>query len=558
MDIWLEKAGPWVDLLLKGVEVTVKVVKGRPRLVAAVVATSASSLLFYAYITKKFNKFEKLGIPYEKGHFPCGSFNLLRPDVTHMYEHLAELHKKHAGKKYTGWFLFGQPVLNIQDPELLRQIMVKDFNSFVERTGYDSTVFRDGGRYDKIWGKMLTSLKGEEWKLVRSTFSPIFTSGKMKGMLGFVKTTSDNLVKELDKFADKEEEIEVKKIFGCYTMDGLASAAFGMDINSFEEGGNSVFIKYMEALFKISAIESILLVLKVTVPGMASLLEGLNINIWKKKETKFFYEVILSTIKMRREGKQERRNDLVDLMMDSIKQDLKVVEEEEDQYEKDMKLQPVKKTKSVDEDVVVATSMILMMAGYDTTATLLSYTSYALSKNPEVQTKLQEEVDEAFAGAENEFPDYSVIQGLPYLDMVVHETLRMYSPVPLNNREATVDYHIPGTEVTLKAGDLLSFSVSGLHRDPAHWSHPEEFYPEHFSKEEKATRSPYAFQAFGQGPRNCIGMRFALLEAKVALLAVCRRFTFQAGTKTKEPLRQDPNSQIAWPKGGIWVHMQRR
>ena len=72
--------------------------------------------------------------------------------------------------------------------------------------------------------------------------------------------------------------------------------------------------------------------------------------------------------------------------------------------------QPVKKTKSVDEDVVVATSMILMMAGYDTTATLLSYTSYALSKNPEVQTKLQEEVDEAFAGAENEFPDYSVIQ----------------------------------------------------------------------------------------------------------------------------------------------------
>ena len=64
----------------------------------------------------------------------------------------------------------------------------------------------------------------------------------------------------------------------------------------------------------------------------------------------------------------------------------------------------------MDEDVVVATSMILMMAGYDTTATLLSYTSYALSKNPEVQTKLQEEVDEAFAGAEEEFPDYSVIQ----------------------------------------------------------------------------------------------------------------------------------------------------
>ena len=208
----------------------------------------------------------------------------------------------------------------------------------------------------------MTSLKGEEWKQVRSTFSPIFTSGKMKGMLGFVKTTADNLVKELDKYASGEEEAECKKIYGCYTMDGLASAAFGMDINSFEKGENSVFTKYAEALFKISALESIGLMLKVTVPGVASLLEGFNINIWKKKETKFFHEVVLSTIKMRREGKQERRNDLVrsqsslptvvtpcfqvDLMMDSIKQDLKAEEEEkqEEQYEKDMKLQVATKT----------------------------------------------------------------------------------------------------------------------------------------------------------------------------------------------------------------------
>ena len=106
----------------------------------------------------------------------------------------------------------------------------------------------------------------------------------------------------------------------------------------------------------------------------------------------------------------------------------------------------------MDEDVLVATAMIFMMAGYDTTATLLSYGSYALAKNPEAQTRLQEEVDEAFADAEEgeEFPDYSVIQALPYMDMVVHETLRLYAPVPMNNREATMDYRIPGTEVHLK------------------------------------------------------------------------------------------------------------
>ena len=139
----------------------------------------------------------------------------------------------------------------------------------------------------------------------------------------------------------------------------------------------------------------------------------------------------------------------------------------------------------------------------------------------------------------------------------------------------------------------MSFSVSGLHRDPAHWSHPEEFYPEHFSKEEKATRSPYAFQAFGQGTALIIYRETRILiflfsrskklhwyeicsaggqsGPSCCLSKVCHqsllffssqpfffRFTFLAGTKTKEPLRQDPNSQIAWPKGGIWVHMQRR
>ena len=152
------------------------------------------------------------------------------------------------------------------------------------------------------------------------------------------------------------------QVYGCYTMDGLASAAFGMDINSFEKGNNSLFTKYAESLFKMSAIEAILMAFKMTVPGFPSFLEGLNINIWKKKETKFFYEVILSTIKTRREGRQERRNDLVlfstlalcithcfqvDLMMDSIKQDIKLEEEEkqEEQYEKDMKLQVARKSK---------------------------------------------------------------------------------------------------------------------------------------------------------------------------------------------------------------------
>ena len=72
---------------------------------------------------------------------------------------------------------------------------------------------------------------------------------------------------------------------------------------------------------------------------------------------------------------------------------------------------------------LAANAMVLLIAGYDTTATTLSYLSYALSKNPSVQEKLQEEVDQAFADREEAFLNYSFIQALPYMDMVIHETL---------------------------------------------------------------------------------------------------------------------------------------
>jgi len=68
----------------------------------------------------------------------------------------------------------------------------------------------------------------------------------------------------------------------------------------------------------------------------------------------------------------------------------------------------------------------------------------------------------------------------------------------------------------------------------------------------------YAFQAFGQGPRACIGMRFALLEAKVAVLSVFRKFSVKPGTKNLEPLVLDGDSQLGYVKGGLWVFVEER
>ena len=83
-----------------------------------------------------------------------------------------------------------------------------------------------------------------------------------------------------------------------------------------------------------------------------------------------------------------------------------------------------KRSKTLDNDTIVTNLLILLVVGYDTTGMTLSYLAYAMSKNPEVQEKLQQEIDQAFEESDNDFPDYNTIQQLHYLDMVIHETLR--------------------------------------------------------------------------------------------------------------------------------------
>jgi len=510
--------------------------------------------LVYWYVTKSFGKWKNLGIPYCKGTFPFGTYNFL--SETHFDVLNTEDHKKFAKERYFGWFMLGKPILAINDVNLLKHIEVKDFDHFVDRQGVDvSEKMFSGGDLDKIWRLQLTSLVGEEWKQHRSAFTPVFTSGKMKGMMKFIKKLAVDLTNDLEEKAAKNEEFELKETLGKFSIDSIASSAFGVDAESFTNK-DSKFAIYASQMSKSTLIEFAVSTVKF-LPGVPQIISFLQLNLNKPKETRFFRDVILQTIKHRRETK-ERRNDMVDLMLDCI-DDGKATDEEEDKNEEHENVTQSRKQKhKLDEISVVATAMILLVAGYDTTAILLSYLSYELSRNPEIQKKLQEEIDEAYEDSDGEIPDYSTIQNLPYLDMVVHETLRFHSPTGMNTRIVTKDYKLPESDIVLKTNDMVSWNAQSLHFDPDHWSHPDEFYPEHFSKEEKSARNPYAFQAFGQGPRACIGMRFALLETKVAIISVLRKFSFKQGTKTTEPLVIDPEYELFWPKGGLWANVELR
>ena len=419
-------------------------------------------VLLYKYVTKKFDHWQKTGVSFSKPSFPFGSYNLLS-SKKHMNEFILDDYKRFKDEKVYGWFLLGKPILMINDVELIKTIKVKDFNYFTDaQDEHSATVQRTGGHLDTLFNSHIGLARGEEWKDIRSTFSPIFTSGKMKGMMKFILKVSVSLITELGEKARGGGEFETKEVFGKFSLDALASCAFGIDGQSFTND-DAPFVKHAKAIFSQDPVGGLLIVLKF-IPGVAKIYKALNINVQNPKSVKFFRDIVLQNLKHRRESK-ERRNDLIDLMLDCIKEEGSIEEEEDDdQYHQDMKFKH-KKIKKLDEMAIVSNAIILLVVGYDTTGMTLAYLSYDLATHPQAQDKLRDEVDRAFEEADGDFPDYNTVQSLPYLDMVIYETLRLHSPAPLSIRACTQDYKLPGTDITLRRNESVSFPGHGLHAD---------------------------------------------------------------------------------------------
>jgi cytochrome P450 len=163
--------------------------------------------------------------------------------------------------------------------------------------------------------------------------------------------------------------------------------------------------------------------------------------------------------------------------------------------------------------------LITFFAGHETTASLLTWTSYLLSLYPEVEEKLHAELDSVLQGR---VPTLDDVPQLTYTRMVLDEVLRLYSPVPLLARDAQEDDEIGGYHVP-KGSIVIPFPY-GTHRHPEFWEHPYAFYPEHFLPEAVAERPKYAYFPFGSGQRVCIGLHFALLEATLILADIAQKY----------------------------------
>ncbi|XP_050173804.1 cytochrome P450 3A9-like [Myiozetetes cayanensis] len=472
--------------------------------------TWALVLLFVAlllvYGTWPFGLFKKLGIP---GPRPLPFFGTCLEYRKGFLDFDSSCFKKYG--KIWGIYDGRQPVLGVTDPQIIKSVLVKDcYSTFTNRRRVDLA---------GVLSNAISLAEDEQWKRLRTVLSPTFTSGKLKEMFPIMKHYGEVLVKNIENQLKKDSSLSVKDIFGSYSMDVVTSTSFGVNIDSMNNPKDP-FVGEMKKLVKFDFFDPIF-ILSFVFPFITPLLAKMNFSFFPADAVDFFMRSIAKIKKEREKEAHKGRVDFLQLMIESQHSANHENKEANHSY------------KALTDTEILAQAFIFIFAGYEPTSNTLGYLAYELAMHPDVQQKLVQEIDAALP---NKAPlTYDAVMKLEYLDMTLSETLRMYPLGGRLERNCKKDVEING--VTIPKGTIVMIPPYVLHRNPEYWPNPEEFRPERFSKENKESMDPYTYLPFGAGPRNCIGMRFALLTLKVAIVSLLQHFTFQTCKETQIPIK---------------------
>ncbi|KAL1480456.1 hypothetical protein MTO96_051014 [Rhipicephalus appendiculatus] len=339
----------------------------------------------------------------------------------------------------------------------------------------------------------------------------------------------------LREVAERKEDIDVKRFFGHYSLDVIARCAFGTRLDSHTDATNE-FV--MQANKAFSARISLRFLIAVLFPG---LVKFFSFKTATGDEFEYFRNVCQRIINERRQSGY-RQDDFLQLMMDAqdgslAASDDGLAEPDDKLFDigSDTKLTSPTSSKRLSELEAMAQCVLFFLAGQETTSSTIAFTAYLLALNPDVQEKLRKEVDDCIE-ANGPEPSLDVISKLKYLHCVVSEALRLFPPATRLERSGYEDYVLGDTGIKLPKECSILIPVYAMHHDPEMFPDPESFKPERFSDENVESIEPYTYLPFGAGPRNCIGMRFALQSVKLCLFHSLHSVQFIRTGRTKVPL----------------------
>lgn len=482
--------------------------------------------LLYWYTTRNFDYWTKRGIPGPPNTPFWGSaFSLSIPIPLLYLQYL-----KQYGKCF-GVFQGQTPQLVIADPEIIKRILVKDFHLFRNRPDFPPS--------HRIFAQHLVAAKDNEWKRIRSMLSPLFTTLKLKKMEDLMQACVTSLLAAFDGMAKEGKHFEARNPMSNFTMDVISRCAFATETNAHaEREEDNVLLRHARNSLSFDLYRVVLI---LAVPRRLQQW-FIDHRVWPfyRQEMGYFEGLTRHLIQDRKKPEARKvHHDLLQLMVNAehnpdqlhqtFTKDLSSMSDNhfvnagvEELATEEKELRDIIGSKFLSEEEIMAQSLVFFIAGYETTASTLSYCLYELAQNPAIQERLYGEIQDA--KQRDPTLSYSTLTEIPYLDAVLSETLRKFPPPLSLTRVATERYYIPELKLTIDPGQAITIPIYAMHHTEEYFPQPEKFDPDRFMPEQREQLIPYSYIPFGGGPRNCIGMRFALTEARMGLARVLDRF----------------------------------
>ena len=397
------------------------------------------------------------------------------------------------------------------DPEVIQHILLKNAQN------YRKTLMTRLLLEPPLGKETVFTSEGELWRQQRKLAAPAFRLNTIKGFAPLMIEEAQNLLDRWDQIPSDQRQIDVQSDMSMVTLKIITRAMFSKQSDDRDAAAIADAVRTMTQ-FRLQFIDFL------GVPKWVPRISRLRSYSAKRVLNRAARSIIAERTKS-----GESKPDLLGMLLSSV-------DPENGQKMSDRQLE--------------AEVRSYYAAGYETTATALTWVFYALHKFPAVEAKLHQELDAVLGGRT---PTYSDLENLPYTLRVIQETMRLFTVVPSIGREAISDDEVQG--VRIPKNGVIVINIWLTHRHPDLWEEPENFKPERFSPEISIGRHRFAYLPFGGGPRICIGASFSLLEAHLLLAMIAQKWRLRA----KEGYKPHPIGQIVLhPKGGLPMTLERR
>ena len=363
-----------------------------------------------------------------------------------------------------------------------------------DETRFDKAVRGPLARVRTIGGDGLFTAKTSEpnWAGAHNIMLSPFGGRAMQSYHPAMVDIAEQLVKKWERL-NPDEEIDVVHDMTALTLDTIGLCGFDYRFNLFYRLDYHPFV---EAL--VRSLETVMLHRGPPLENLALHARRRTMN----QDLEFMNGVVDALLQERRRAAEAAKKDLLNAMLTGID----------------------KQTGAQLDDLNIRYQInTFLIAGHETTSGLLSYSIYALLKNPDVLAKARAEVDRVFGGDFSVTPSYAQVTQLYYINQILKESLPLWPPAPAVGLYPYKDETIGG--YAIPRGMTINMLIGPLRRDPEVWGpRADVFDPENFSTDAEAKRPSYAFKPFGNGQRACIGRGFAMHEAALALGLILQRF----------------------------------